>query len=113
MRQWVLVGAVVLGLLGAPARPAAAADTSCAAPDAPVVVGHVGCKTLLTHLLGPGIAAPFGYYIPPECTGSARCPVLYLLHGFGGDFTEMVGTAARPSAWVASETSAPPAGFES
>ncbi|HUC04542.1 MAG TPA: alpha/beta hydrolase-fold protein, partial [Acidimicrobiales bacterium] len=67
-------------------------------------------------LLGPGISVPFEYYVPPACTEAARCPVLYLLHGFGGSYTEMLGTpGTRPEslAWIAAETKEPPAGFES
>ena len=99
--------------LAAPASTAAP-NGSCAAPDAPLVVGRVACKTVTTHTLGHGIAAPFAYYVPPECdpVRHSRCPVLYLLHGFGGDFSEMVGTPDAPSAWVAALSKAPPAGFE-
>jgi hypothetical protein len=106
-------------LLASPRALAAAPFAGCApAPPAgapiAVVVGTVACQQMTTQLLGPGIAAPFGYYVPPDCAPArrVRCPVLYLLHGFGGDYTEMVGTAAQPSAWVASLTSGPPAGFE-
>jgi S-formylglutathione hydrolase FrmB len=101
--------------VAAPVSADAAPATGCAAPNAPVVVGQVACKTVTTHMLGNGIAAPFAYYVPPECDPArrVRCPVLYLLHGFGGDYTEMVGTPAAPSAWVSALTKAPPAGFES
>ena len=78
-------------------------------------VGVVACQELTTHLLGPGISAPFEYFIPPACaaTRETRCPTLYLLHGFGGDYTEMLGRpGTTTSAWVAALTHAPPAGFE-
>src|SRR5438477_5842974 len=75
--------------------PARAAD--CAAPPTTstpmtVVVGVVACQELTSHLLGDGVAAPFEYYVPPQCDPALtrKCPVLYLLHGFGGDFTEML-----------------------
>ena len=79
----------------------------------PVVIGRVACQELTTHLLGAGIPAPFEYYVPPECAGAAACPVLYLLHGFGGDYTEMLGTpGTTSSAWIAALDAAPPPGFE-
>ena len=94
---------------------------TCAPPpadDAPitVTVGQVACQELTTHLLGNGVGAPFEYYVPPGCAPArhVRCPVLYLLHGFGGDYTEMLGTpGTTSSAWIQAETRQPPAGFES
>ena len=98
--------------------------TPCTAPPArrttaKFVVGTVACQELITHDLGNGIPAPFEYYVPPECaptgaTAHTRCPVMYLLHGFGGDYTEMLGTpGTTTSAWVQAETKSPPAGFQS
>jgi S-formylglutathione hydrolase FrmB len=81
-----------------------------------VKVGTVACQYLTTHLLGAGIQAPFEYYVPPACDPrlGVRCPTLYLLHGFGGDYTEMLDTAGTTtSAWIQAETKEPPAGFES
>jgi S-formylglutathione hydrolase FrmB len=97
-----------------PTSPSCAPVPSAAAP-LHLTVGTVACQDITTEMLGPGIAAPFAYYIPPECDPARRvqCPVLYLLHGFGGSYTEMVGTPDHPSAWVASLTSQPPPGFES
>ena len=121
LRRVVIVIALVASALalGAPSAPAADAG-GCAAPPSrngriTVVVGRVACQQLTTTLLGPGIGAPFEYYVPPQCDPKlrVRCPVLYLLHGFGGDFTEMVGTPDHASPWVSALTAAPPAGFES
>src|SRR5438270_2640581 len=81
-----------------------------------VVVGQVACQELTSNLLGNGVAAPFEYYVPPVCdpTSGVRCPVLYLLHGFGGDYTEMLdGPGTTSSAWIQAEQKQPPAGFES
>jgi hypothetical protein len=62
-----------------------------------VVVGEVACQRLRSEHMG-GVSA-FSYYVPPACApahpkrgGNAQphphdpaCPVLYLLHGTGGD----------------------------
>ncbi|MHB8463541.1 MAG: alpha/beta hydrolase [Acidimicrobiales bacterium] len=119
-RRAALIAALLtapLALSAPAARATIRADAGCrpVARQARLVVGTVACQRITTHLLGDGIAAPFAYYVPPECdpVRRVRCPVLYLLHGFGGDFTEMVGTASKPSAWISSLTSRPPAGFES
>jgi S-formylglutathione hydrolase FrmB len=125
----VAVVAVTLGLGGmALAAPARAATTvaapggiQCTPPPAAgtavaVTVGAVACQELSSHLLGNGVPAPFEYYVPPQCapTLGVRCPVLYLLHGFGGDYTEMLSTpGTTSSAWIQALTKQPPAGFES
>jgi S-formylglutathione hydrolase FrmB len=117
-----IVVALVAALVGfaAPSAPAADGPESCAAPPADgqqlaVVVGDVACQQLVTNLLGPGIPAPFEYYVPPACAPDlhVRCPVLYLLHGFGGDFDEMVGVPGDPSPWVSALSKRPKDGFES
>lgn len=81
----------------------------CAPPTSSVTVkvGEVACQEMTTTDLG-GVTA-FSYFVPPACApGSGHlCPVLYLLHGFGGDYTSMLGTAAHPSAWVAALERAP------
>lgn len=92
----------------------------CAAPPEPgqpaaSVVGTVACQELTTHDLGNGIPAPFEYYVPAGCAPINRveCPVLYLLHGFGGSYTEMLGTpGTTSSAWIQALDRSPPAGFE-
>jgi S-formylglutathione hydrolase FrmB len=73
-----------------------------------VVVGRVACVQTPSRLLGGTTA--FSYYVPPDCAPGRgrRCPTLYLLHGFSGDYTSMLGTAAAPSAWVAALDHAPP-----
>jgi hypothetical protein len=104
--------------------------SACAAPPSQggtikVTVGVVACQELTTHLLGNGIPAPFEYYVPPQCVPAplvgprahrhvhVKCPTMYLLHGFGGNYTEMLGNpGTNSSAWISSETSQPPAGFE-
>lgn len=89
------------------ASPGAFAD--CAAVGRPlVVVARVACQRLDSTLIGGTTA--FSYYVPPACTAGLghRCPVLYLLHGFGGDYHSMLGSGDHPSAWVAALTSAPP-----
>lgn len=133
VRSFKLVGLVGLavGLLAVPAaRGAGAAHAAtprvdglvagCAAPPPKghaihVVVGTVACQQLTTHLLGAGIGAPFEYFVPPSCAPgrAVRCPTLYLLHGFGGDYTEMLGrSGTATSAWIAALSHAPPAGYE-
>ncbi|HZU78490.1 MAG TPA: alpha/beta hydrolase-fold protein [Acidimicrobiales bacterium] len=133
MRRIILVAAMAVAVVssalgtGASSGPrhvsvAAAVDLSACAPppDAnhPFVlaVGSVKCQDVRdsADLLGPRIAVPFEYYVPADCAVSGvSCPVLYLLHGFGGDFTEMLGTpGTMTSAWIQAETKRPPAGFE-
>jgi pimeloyl-ACP methyl ester carboxylesterase len=122
----VLTAALVVPVVRAQAATSPAATTNpfptrCSPPPAAgtpptMVVGTVACQELVTHDLGNGVPAPFEYYVPPQCTATAdtRCPVMYLLHGFGGDYTEMLGApGTTTSAWVQAETKAPPAGFAS
>lgn len=113
--------AVALSTAGDATLRAAGVDvTSCAPPPdaAPfqLVVGTVACQELRDtgDLLGPGIAVPFEYYVPPACVTDGPCPVLYLLHGFGGSYAEMLGTPGTDaSAWIQAETKEPPDGFQS
>ncbi|MBV8981598.1 MAG: hypothetical protein JO086_11915 [Acidimicrobiia bacterium] len=111
--------AAVGGIHGvAPARAAATVPApggiQCAPPTSiTITVGAVGCQELMSKDLGA--AAPFEFYVPPQCDPARRvkCPVLYLLHGFGGDYTEMLGTpGTTTSAWIQAETKQPPPGFE-
>jgi pimeloyl-ACP methyl ester carboxylesterase len=122
VRAAVIGGLVaVSGLLLPAARAVGNPFPGCAAPPtaaAPmqVAVGVVACQEMTSRTLGPGVPAPFEYYVPPACAPSrnVKCPVLYLLHGFGGDFTEMLGKpGTTTSAWIAALTHRPPAGFES
>jgi S-formylglutathione hydrolase FrmB len=77
-----------------------------------VRVGTVTCQEVPSADLG-GVTA-FSYYVPPQCAPAVldpsgrRCPVLYLLHGFGGDYTSELGTASAPSAMVAALDAGPP-----
>ncbi|MHB8438098.1 MAG: alpha/beta hydrolase-fold protein [Acidimicrobiales bacterium] len=132
IRRNLVVGGLVaalVALFGVHATPGALMAYStnpfpgCTAPPSAsqslaLVVGSVACQELTDSQddLGAGIAVPFEYYVPPACSATNLCPVLYLLHGFGGSYQEMLGSpSSSPSslAWVAAETSAPPAGFES
>lgn len=112
--------AAVTAPAGTPLPEAAtAAAASCTPPPDVVpfqlVVGTVACQELRDSagLLGAGVAVPFEYYVPPACAAAPPCPVLYLLHGFGGSFTEMLGApGTTSSAWIQAETREPPPGFE-
>jgi S-formylglutathione hydrolase FrmB len=105
--------AVVTGVGMPPVAPAAAASNAffqgCRPQSQPitVVVGRVICQLMDSPMLGAPTA--FSYYVPPGCAPwlKRRCPVLYLLHGFGGDYTSMLGTQSQPSAWVAALSSGP------
>ena len=128
MRRILLsvAGAVACAGLALPAAvgpglaPTAADFAGCAPPPDTVafqlVVGTVACQELRdgARLLGPDIAVPFEYYVPPDCVTAGPCPVLYLLHGFGGSYDEMLGAPGSvTSAWIQAETKETPAGFES
>lgn len=107
-----MAAVVATALTGVGGR-AAEADplfSDCAAPAeaGTIVVDAVACQQLASEAIGGTTA--FSYFVPPACapdTGST-CPVLYLLHGFGGDYHGMLGTAARPSSWVQALTKQPP-----
>jgi S-formylglutathione hydrolase FrmB len=79
-------------------------------PAAAIEVGQVACRTLPSAFLGGTTA--FSYFVPPGCDPATsqgrRCPTLYLLHGFGGDYRSMLGTADEPSAWVEALSKGPP-----
>lgn len=112
-----VVASAMIGLRGA-GTPARAATPGCASAAAPVtvVVGQVACQEVTTNLLGNGIGVPFEYYVPPACDPAlaVKCPVVYLLHGFGGGLTSMLGqTGTASSPWIQAQTKRPPAGFES
>jgi S-formylglutathione hydrolase FrmB len=111
VRRILAVAALLVGAAVVPAAaPAGAADpfAGCDSAGAAVQVGVVSCQTVPSRALGGTTA--FSYYVPPGCSPArhVRCPTLYLLHGFGGDLTSMLGTPRQPSAWVASLTSHPP-----
>lgn len=97
---------VVAAGLALPA-PAHALFEECEAPPTPPTAGEVRCRTMHSAHLGGSTA--FSYYLPTACDAAgATCPTLYLLHGFGGDYRSMLGTAAAPSAWVRALASGPP-----
>jgi hypothetical protein len=81
----------------------------CAAPSsAPsLTVGRVDCLEVASPAIGGTTA--FSYYIPPACAPALqhRCPVFYELHGFGGDYTSMLGTGDDPEAYVSALASGP------
>ena len=105
----IAVAAAMLAGVGAARVKAAPAFTDCADRSTPmtVVVGQVACQTLDSGAVGGTTA--FSYFVPPACAAATghSCPVLYLLHGFGGDYHGMLGTAARPSSWVRALTAKP------
>lgn len=108
------IGLVALGSLLMPLATGGAGRAAefdeCQAPSDPPVARVVACRTIESSSLGGTTA--FSYYLPPRCDPvehpGRRCPVLYLLHGFGGDYRSMLGTAAQPSAWVRALTAGPP-----
>ena len=116
MRGRLVAAVLVLtGALVAPSRaatPPPPPELAGCQPGtgAAVAVGTVACRTMRSAALGGTTA--FSYYVPPGCTAAARCPLLYLLHGFGGTHRSMLGTGEKPSAWVRALTAAPPDGFE-
>ncbi len=93
----VVVVAVVAGMVPAGAG-ASGTSPSCDEPLSSVVVDQVAVAGCDSNALGGDTV--FSYYLPGTCTVERRCPVLYLLHGFGGDHTSMLGTAASPSSFV-------------
>src|SRR2546423_9930356 len=118
MRPARLIIAAAVVAAGAAVSPAVAGSTSSAAdeffagcagvaPHPSFTVGQVGCQQIPSALLGGTTA--FSYYIPPACAPALQrhCPVLYELHGFGGDYTSMLGTTADPWAYVAALAAGP------
>lgn len=115
MRRLRAAGLVLaVALAAAPASSRAADDfPGCAPPPAApgpiaVVVGTVECQLIdATPTLG-GVTA-FSYYVPQNCDPALgrTCPVLTLLHGFGGTWKGEAGTSETPSAKVKSLSSKP------
>jgi S-formylglutathione hydrolase FrmB len=106
VRALLVVGLAAVSLV-VPTSPSSAAPgpfAHCEAPSAPRSVGVVACRREPSAMLGGTTA--FEYYLPPRCR-THHCPTLYLLHGFSGDLTSMLGTPDHPSAWVAALTHRP------
>jgi len=106
----LLLSSVLAGMGGvAPSTAAAPAFPECLPEGSAIVVGTVTCQMMPSAFLGA--PAPFSYFVPPMCDPATdparRCPTLYLLHGFGGDYRSMLGTGAAPSAWVSALSSGP------
>src|SRR3954470_11966467 len=118
MRPFRLLLACALAAAAAAVSPALAASSGsaaadffpgCAAPSAApsLTVGRVDCVQLPSPAIGGTTA--FSYYVPAACAPGLRhtCPVFYLLHGFGGSYTSMLGTGDDPSAYVKAMSSGP------
>jgi S-formylglutathione hydrolase FrmB len=112
LRLVAVAAALAAAGVGVPIATSTAAAPffpGCAAasghPD--FVVDRVGCLQVPSAALGGTTA--FSYFIPPACAPAAHpiCPVIYLLHGFGGSYTSMLGTSGDPSAYVAALASGP------
>jgi len=90
---------------GAAVHAAAGPFAKCETPSAPRTIGVVSCRREPSAELGGTTA--FEYFVPQSCA-TRRCPTLYLLHGFGGDLTSMLGTPGDPSAWPVGLDHRPP-----
>ncbi len=69
-------------------------------------VGKIACQKMTTQFLGNDVETAFSYFVPAGCGDpllARTCPVLYMLHGFGGDYTSEIRGAQ-----VAALTSGPP-----
>lgn len=130
LAAWLVIGPLLVLFVtqGAPRSTSEPANAATCTPPPSVSspfqlqTDSVVCQEVADSqgLLGPApLAVPFEYYVPAACTVSSPCPVLYLLHGFGGSYNEMLGTPSSNglagcgtrSAWIAAETSGPQ-GFE-
>jgi enterochelin esterase-like enzyme len=71
-----------------PARARAAAPGELASVAPPSLWPRTQQRSFQSELLSR--AMPYSVYVPPgyEAAPSARYPVLYMLHGLGGDYTE-------------------------
>jgi enterochelin esterase-like enzyme len=107
MRRALLAGSLAMLVLVSLA-PARAQVAPCAKAVPLVVAGVVATAKCRSNDLG-GIT-DFSYYVPRACSKNHRCPVLYLLHGFGGDPTDVMGTAGKPSMYVRALSSDPVTG---
>ena len=97
MARRLIIALLTVSLTG-PAGLAHATTPPCTGTLEGYVSGVVTRTACHSDALG-GDAA-FSYFVPPQCTAASPCPTLYLLHGFGNDDREMVGTAAHPSDYI-------------
>jgi S-formylglutathione hydrolase FrmB len=105
-RILLAIAVLALSLTAAPAS--AGPFDGCDAENATTFeTGVVACRRIDASATLGGTTA-FSYFVPAACTADARCPTLYLLHGFGGDYTTMLGTDQARSAWVKALTDGPP-----
>ena len=119
-----LSGLLALGLLTAADDSPPFAAECALVPDGQVeiVVGEVACQRLDSRFMGA--VSAFSYYVPPACAPrhtpgrvgpvptptDPACPVLYLLHGTGGDHGVgyMLGSPGQADvAYVRALTSGP------
>lgn len=98
-RAWVLM----LGFALLATTVTHAEFEECESSTAPPTIGSVACRKLVSDAIG-GVTA-FSYYVPRGCDRSVqgqedvRCPTLYVLHGFGGDYQSMLWTGSTSRAW--------------
>ncbi|MGH7857650.1 MAG: alpha/beta hydrolase-fold protein, partial [Candidatus Binatia bacterium] len=93
---WMLT--LGLGLLVTAA--ARAEFEECETSADAVTIGSVACRKLASDAVGAVTA--FSYYVPPGCDPGqedVRCPTLYVLHGFGGDYRSMLWTGSTSETW--------------
>jgi S-formylglutathione hydrolase FrmB len=101
---------LALVALVAPFGSARATARTCAETLTGLSIGSIATASCDSSDLG-GVTN-FSYYIPPSCSDDVRCPVLYLLHGFGGNYRSMLGTAEHPSAYARALTQDPITGAD-
>jgi S-formylglutathione hydrolase FrmB len=101
---------LALAAIVAPVGSARAAAPSCGTPLSGLTIGSIATASCASDDLGG--ATTFSYYIPSLCNATTRCPVLYLLHGFGGDYRSMLGSAEHPSAYARALTKDPITGAD-
>lgn len=90
-------GATGAAPLAAVSSAAAPAGSSSEAPPVPAGPGRVATRTFHSDALG--VDKAYLVYLPDGYEGgSGRYPVIYLLHGYGGDETNWVQVGGLPSA---------------
>lgn len=81
--RWLARAVLGLAVLASALLPAA----SLRADERPLFLGTVQTGTFFAPTLGESV--PYRVYLPPDYLDSQRAyPVLYMLHGAGGDYTE-------------------------